>query len=149
MFVIAIVLSVVWYALVEWIYFSAQSATFRRIFSEANGCASPAAFSYRAPWLGIVTYIVLLTSISVLAIAPSLSLARGDRRRKNPGRAYLSCLWRSVLLAAAVYVTYDLTTFSTVFPFSFRHAATDLVYGIVVIPALVISPCAALLEYSS
>lgn len=151
---VAAILAVLWYAVVEWTYFSIQGSSFRTIFAAANGM-TPSTFSYRAPWLALITYMVLVAAFAVLAVWPAVSVSASARERSasgsttsSPIRAYFECLWRAVALGAAVYTTYDFTTFSTVFPFGSRHVLIDLVYGVVAIPALVAAPAAALIAYA-
>lgn len=147
----AALVSVAWYALVEWAYFSRQGPTFRRVFSRVNR-VSVDDFSYRAPWLAAVSYVVLVVAFALLAVWPAVHASSQQQRPSrratgHPGRAYLACLWRAVTLSAAVYIVYDFTTYTTVFPFGLHTALWDVLYGVVAIPVLVVAPAAALLAH--
>lgn len=146
--VVTAVIAISWYAAVEWTYFSVQGDTFRKVFAAANG-SSPSEFTYRAPWLGLITYTVLLSAFALLAVVPAIrdSCKPYLRPSQCARRAYIGCLWRSVVLAAAVYVTYDFTTFSTLFSFDLIHAVTDVAYGIFIVPSFVMAPTASILAY--
>lgn len=157
---VAAIVAVAWYALVEWAYFSSQGPRFRRAFARANRVAVRD-FSYRAPWLGAASYVTLVAAFALLAVWPAAASRRPPQqasrrmpscppstcRAVRPGEAYLACLWRAVLLAAAVYVVYDLTTYATVFPFDLHTALWDMLYGAMVVPVLTVAPAAALLAH--
>lgn len=155
------VAGLVWYVAVEWMYFSVQGPRFRRTFASVNG-KTVDAYSYRSPWLATVVYIILVIAYVFLAILPALDISldrcvlsgkQGNADSfcnrfiavSSPGEAYVRCLWRAIILSLAVYGTYDLTTHVTVNAFSGSQVIIDLLYGAVILPAIVIAPVAAIL----
>lgn len=152
---LASVAGVLWYAFVEWSYFSVQGPHFRKTFAKANG-KSVDAFSYRAPWVSLIAYVCLVLAYVFLAILPALNVRPphtprdGKKTEDNLrlGRVYAECLWRAVLLSLAVYGTYDLATYATVFSFGADSVAIDMAYGVVVLPVVVVAPVAVLVAAS-
>jgi len=149
---VSVLAGLVWYAVVEATYFGMQGKHFRTVFAAANRVSPASAFEYRgAPWVAVVAYTVLLTSLALLAVVPAVRNAmRSHGKTKGHrvvGAAYLCALWRAVLLCAAVYVTYDLTTYATVHAFGLRTAGWDMAYGIIAVPVAIVAPVAALAAY--
>lgn len=149
------VAGIAWYALVEGIYFYLHGPRLSATFARANAVAGDgsrggrgAAFP-RMPWLGAVVYVVLVLAHALLSVWPALqsscSSSSGATRTTttSSSTAYVACLWRAVLLSAAVYVTYDLVTYITVLPFGAGTMMWDIFYGVVVVPCAVVAPVAA------
>lgn len=140
--------AVLWYALLEWFYFHIQGVHYRRIFAHTNQ-VNVNRFDYRSPWLALIPYIALLIAFSALAVAPAVIEAVHGRSIPSACArvAYVSCLWRSFALSAAVYATYDITTYITIFTFPFRSSLIDMAYGVLFLPAIITAPAAAFIAY--
>ena len=140
----------IWYGLVEFLYFGLQGPHFRKIFAKANGVPSKE-FSYRAPWAPIVAYTLLVAAYTVLAVLPALGIFDKEHQHNNTYitprsvDAFLGSLWRAIVLSLAVYGTYDLATHATIFPFGLKSALIDMAYGVIILPALVVAPVSAMI----
>ena len=148
----SVLAGLVWYAVVEATYFALQGKHFRTVFAAANRVSPASAFRYRgAPWVAVAAYVVLLTALALLVVVPAVENAMRSHEKKKGhrvvGAAYTCALWRAVLLCAAVYVVYDLTTYATVHAFGLRTVGWDMAYGIVAVPVAVVAPVAALAAY--
>lgn len=153
--------AVIWYAVVESVYFYVHGPRLRELFSSVNANAGKkSAPPYRATWLAILSYVVLVVAYATLAVVPSITGASetrpsnatpGSSRDGSPDGARLwgafgQSLWRAVVLSAAIYGTYDIATYITVHSYTAQAAIVDFLYGTVVLPVLVVAPAAVALQ---